>query len=46
MESPMTTIGELAAAPMPVLPKVDPQVALKLVIGLLPAEPGVKEMVA
>ena len=46
MESPMTTIGELDAEPVPVLPKVDPQLALKLVMGLLPDEPGVKEMVA
>ena len=40
-----TTIGEVWLDAMPGFPKFDPQVALKLVMGLLPDGPGVNEIV-
>lgn len=45
MESPVTVIGEAIPVAIWLLPKYDAQVAVKLVMGLLPLDPGVNEIV-
>ena len=45
MESLVTVIGEVDLDAVPGFPKSDPQSAVKLVMGLLPDDPGVNEIV-